>query len=145
MRQQRLLFGDYMNMKLRICASLVDVVLQAIITGPILLAIYGQSYFNKETLLAGPADFFISYVLPIMACVVMLIYKRSTPGKMIFGAVVVDADTHEPLTVRQAILRSACYMVSVIPLGAGFIWAFFDSRKQGWHDKLANTVVIMDK
>ena len=24
----------------------------------------------------------------------------------------------------------------------GFIWVAFDARKQGWHDKLANTVVV---
>jgi uncharacterized RDD family membrane protein YckC len=24
----------------------------------------------------------------------------------------------------------------------GFIWVGFDQRKQGWHDKLAKTVVI---
>jgi uncharacterized RDD family membrane protein YckC len=24
----------------------------------------------------------------------------------------------------------------------GFIWIAFDKRKQGWHDKLAGTVVI---
>ena len=24
----------------------------------------------------------------------------------------------------------------------GFIWILFDSKRQGWHDKLAGTVVI---
>jgi uncharacterized RDD family membrane protein YckC len=32
----------------------------------------------------------------------------------------------------------------MIPLFLGFIWVAFDARKQGWHDKLAGTLVIKD-
>jgi uncharacterized RDD family membrane protein YckC len=31
------------------------------------------------------------------------------------------------------------------PLFAGIIWVAFDRRKQGWHDKLADTVVVRKK
>ncbi len=34
------------------------------------------------------------------------------------------------------------YFASTIPLCLGFLWIAFDKRKQGWHDKLAGTVVI---
>jgi uncharacterized RDD family membrane protein YckC len=27
-------------------------------------------------------------------------------------------------------------------LGLGLLWVAFDRRKQGWHDKIANTVVV---
>ncbi|TMG92566.1 MAG: RDD family protein, partial [Betaproteobacteria bacterium] len=27
----------------------------------------------------------------------------------------------------------------------GFLWIAFDKRRQGWHDKLAGTVVIYDE
>jgi uncharacterized RDD family membrane protein YckC len=33
-------------------------------------------------------------------------------------------------------------VVSVIPLFLGLIWAGFDPRKQGWHDKIASTYVV---
>jgi uncharacterized RDD family membrane protein YckC len=33
-------------------------------------------------------------------------------------------------------------MVVSFTLGIGFIWIIFDRRKQGWHDKMANTVVV---
>jgi uncharacterized RDD family membrane protein YckC len=32
-------------------------------------------------------------------------------------------------------------VLSVIPLLLGLVWAAFDGRKQGWHDKLAGTFV----
>ncbi|WP_141737159.1 RDD family protein [Marinobacter sp. X15-166B] len=33
-------------------------------------------------------------------------------------------------------------MLSALPLCLGFIWVGVDKRKQGWHDKLAGTVVV---
>jgi uncharacterized RDD family membrane protein YckC len=34
------------------------------------------------------------------------------------------------------------YFISGLALGMGFFWIGLDKRKQGWHDKMANTVVI---
>lgn len=70
------------------------------------------------------------------------IVKSATPGKMVLGCSIVDARTLGKASNMQNIIRYFGYFVSLIPLGLGFIWIGFDSRKQGWHDKLANTVVI---
>ncbi len=67
---------------------------------------------------------------------------RATPGKMAFKLEVVDADSGKTLTTGQSFGRYFAYILSAIPLFLGFIWVAFDKRKQGWHDKLANTVVI---
>jgi len=32
-----------------------------------------------------------------------------------------------------------------LTIGLGYFWVIWDKRKQGWHDKLANTVVIQPK
>lgn len=58
---------------------------------------------------------------------------------------VVDADTGGPLTVGQSIGRYVAYFVSILPLFLGILWVAFDPRKQGWHDKLAGTVVVRSK
>jgi len=58
---------------------------------------------------------------------------------------VVDARTGGPLSVSQAILRYLGYFVSTIPLCLGLLWVGFDARKQGWHDKIAGTVVVRSK
>jgi len=42
----------------------------------------------------------------------------------------------------RACLRYVGFLLSTWILGIGLIWAAFDSRKQGWHDKIAGTVVI---
>ena len=40
------------------------------------------------------------------------------------------------------LLRYVGIIISIIPLFLGLIWAAFDPRKQGWHDKIAKTRVI---
>jgi uncharacterized RDD family membrane protein YckC len=64
-----------------------------------------------------------------------------TPGKRLMGLRVVG-DTGEPITFGTAFLRWVGYIISFVPMFMGFIWAGVDRRKQGWHDKIAGTVVI---
>jgi len=33
----------------------------------------------------------------------------------------------------------------MLPLFLGIVWVAFDRRKQGWHEKLAGTVVVRPK
>ena len=69
-------------------------------------------------------------------------YCGATPGKLALGMKVVDAKTGEaPATWRLA-LRFFGYFLSAFPLYLGFLWAIVDRRKQGWHDKIARTIVI---
>lgn len=69
-------------------------------------------------------------------------WKMATPGKMVISAVIVDAQTLGKPTLGQTIGRYLAYFVSIFGFMLGFIWVAFDKRKQGWHDKLAGTVVI---
>ncbi|MDO9515523.1 MAG: RDD family protein [Syntrophales bacterium] len=64
-----------------------------------------------------------------------------TPGKRMLGLKVVKTNG-EAITPGTAFLRWVGYIISKVPLFLGFIWAAFDDRKQGWHDKIAGTVVI---
>ena len=74
--------------------------------------------------------------------VLFWIFRNAEPGKMIFRAVIVDANSHAPATSGQYLLRYLGYYISLIPFGLGFLWVGIDPRKQGWHDKIASTVVI---
>ena len=87
----------------------------------------------------------ISWILPAVACIWLWHKLRATPGKMLIGAEVVDADTGEAITVGQSVIRYLGYFVSSLPLGLGLVWVAFDPRKLGWHDKMANTVVVRKK
>ena len=136
---------QYAGFWVRVVASLIDSVILGIITVPLLWSIYGAAYFESEKLLEGPAEFLISWVFPAFAVILLWIYKESTPGKMAFGLRIVDATTGQHASTGQYIGRYFGYFVSTIPLALGLIWVGFDDRKQGWHDKLAGTVVIRNR
>ena len=135
---------QYAGFWVRVAASFIDTVLLVVVTGPILFAIYGQAYFDGSgaSSAAGFADILITWVAPAVAVIAFWLYRKATPGKMVFSLSVVDAQTGGPLTLGQSIGRYLAYFVSTIPLGLGFLWVAFDSKKQGWHDKLAGTVVV---
>jgi uncharacterized RDD family membrane protein YckC len=68
--------------------------------------------------------------------------RGSTLGMRLFHLRVADATTGLPIGYGRAGLRYVGYILSVIVCYIGLIWAAFDSRKQGWHDKIAGTVVL---
>ena len=63
-----------------------------------------------------------------------------TPGKIMLKLKVSGA-TGKRMTYGMAFLRWIGCIISSLPLFLGFLWVAFDSRKQGWHDKIAGTVV----
>ena len=66
----------------------------------------------------------------------------ATPGKIALALRIVDAKSGGPPKTLQLIVRFIAYAVSALPLYLGFLWAAVDRRKQGWHDKIAGTIVI---
>ena len=94
---------------------------------------------------AGSAVHIVSTLLLAVAVILFWRYRGATPGKMIISARVVDAVTGGPPSTGKLIGRYFAYFLSTLPLGLGFLWIAFDERKQGWHDKLAGTVVVFDR
>lgn len=138
---------EYVGFWARAGASIIDTVLFLLITLPLSISIYGWAYLDSDQtgLIAGPADFLISWVFPAVAVILFWLFKQATPGKMAVSARVVDAATGQTLSVGQSIGRYLAYFVSTLPLGLGLLWVAFDPKKQGWHDKLAGTVVVRSK
>jgi uncharacterized RDD family membrane protein YckC len=64
-----------------------------------------------------------------------------TPGKALIGLKVVRADGKK-LSFGRSLLRFFSYWISAIPLFLGFFWVLWDSKRQGWHDKIAGTQVV---
>ncbi len=152
MNQQQTSTGfAYAGFWVRAWATIIDTILLTIIIFPILIAVYGAAYFELDRLmerliqgqsLVGPAGVVALYVFPAIAAVLFWVYRSATPGKMAISARIVDADTGQKPSTGQFIGRYFAYLVSLLPLGLGFIWVAFDARKQAWHDKLAGTVVV---
>jgi uncharacterized RDD family membrane protein YckC len=87
---------------------------------------------------------FAPIIFPIVTLVYFLFFWTFlgyTPGKLLLGLMIVRPDGRK-LSLGRSVLRFFGYWVSAIPLFLGFIWIIFDRRRQGWHDKLADTQVL---
>lgn len=136
---------EYAGFWIRVGAALIDTLIIVLITGPILFQVYGANYLLMEGWIAGTWDFLLSWVFPAVAIIAFWVYRSATPGKMALRLTIVDADTGEKPTTGQFVLRYLGYFVSMIPFMLGLIWVGIDERKQGFHDKIARTVVIHKK
>lgn len=133
---------EYVGFWPRVGASLIDTLLLLLICLPLVTWVYGWQYWTSNAFIQGPADFLINWVFPAIAVVLFWVYRQATPGKIAIGARIVDAETGGVPGTGQLVVRYFGYYVSIIPLMLGIIWVAFDPRKQGWHDKLAGTVVV---
>ena len=84
---------------------------------------------------------FIPIVLPMAYFSIFHAISGRTIGKIIMGIQVV-ASTDGLLTPGAAFLRWVGYLVSAIPVAAGFFWSVLDREHDAWHDKLAGSHVI---
>ena len=133
---------EYVGFWLRVVAALIDTVLVLLICLPLVSFFYGEDYWTSAEVIKGPADFLINWVLPALAVLLFWIHRQATPGKMAIGARIVDARTGGRASTGQLVGRYLAYYVSILPLLLGIFWVGWDRRKQGFHDKLANTVVV---
>ena len=136
---------EYAGFWIRVWAALIDTVLVLLISVPLLWLAYGEDYFVTAAIFRGPLDVLLNWVFPAVAIILFWIYRSATPGKMAIGARIVDATTLGRPSSGQLIGRYFAYLVSTIPLCLGLVWVGIDRRKQGWHDKLAGTVVVRDR
>jgi uncharacterized RDD family membrane protein YckC len=106
----------------RMAAAFLDIVLVSILGGlahsPVLWLLISLAYF------AG-----------------MWTWKGTTVGGIVLGLKVARLDGR-PLTFVVALVRALAAAFSVIVLFLGFLWIVWDADKQGWHDRIAGTVVL---
>lgn len=156
----------YASFNRRIFASVIDSILSALLLLPLVdlfTKIYGRNEL-QEMLASGSLDTqnispeklesilhyqlmsFTWQFVPLSIVIVMLwIYRSATPGKMMLKMKIVDEKTGGHPTKKQLIIRYLGYFVAFLPLGLGFIWIHYDKKRQGWHDKMAGTVVIIEQ
>jgi uncharacterized RDD family membrane protein YckC len=136
---------EYTGFWLRVWASIIDTILGSLVIVPLLFFIYGKTRMAEGVMFSGSGYWLISYLLPAVFVLLFWSTKQATPGKIVIGATIVDAKTGGAPSFAQLLIRYVCYYVSAIPFCLGFIWVGLDKRKQGWHDKLAGTVVVRAK
>ena len=66
---------------------------------------------------------------------------QATLGKIVIGIKVVN-NNGQRLDFSKTLLRNLSKILSAFILGIGYIMIIFDDRKQGLHDKIADTFVV---
>jgi uncharacterized RDD family membrane protein YckC len=133
---------EYVGFWARVGAAFIDSLLAGVALIPI-----GRLLLDDVDMwdFDNPANIMVNGLLPAVAVILFWIYRQATPGKMMIGARIVDEKTLGKPSTGQMVGRYFAYYVSTIPFLLGLIWVGIDPRKQGWHDKLAGTLVIRSK
>lgn len=125
----------------RAFATIIDNIWLYGIIYAILWFVIGLDIFNPDTPFTM-TQFIFEWVIPFIVVLAFWIVKSATPGKMLFKMRIVDAESLQPVSPARLIVRYLAYFISMLPLGLGFLWVAWDKKKQGWHDKIARTVIV---
>lgn len=121
---------EYAGFWVRAGAGLVDFLILGIILGTVY-------YFFKAPVvwLSSGVLFSFAYWIGFWG------WWGQTPGKMALGIKVIQTDGM-PVSWQCALRRGCGYVVTALTLLAGFVMVAFDAKKQGVHDKIADTYVV---
>ena len=133
---------QYAGFWIRVLAALIDTLALMLVLIPLLVATIGSGMLDIEDAMSGSIGLLINYLLPALAIIIFWVYKAATPGKIATGLIIIDDKSGRPPGPSQCVVRYLAYFIATLPLCLGLIWVAFDKRQQGWHDKIAGTVVI---
>lgn len=132
---------------IRGAAAIVDALIAGALQGIIVFLFAGLlglllRGFDSDSLLMLSLAWLLSASISVVYYVFFTVYGGQTPGKMALRIKVVRTD-NSSLTLGRAFYReTVCKFVSGIILGIGYLMVAFDEKKQGLHDRMADTYVV---
>jgi uncharacterized RDD family membrane protein YckC len=134
----------YAGFWIRVLAWIIDAIALGIISAA-LTPLFGAGSFVP----VGNGQFEFNYGANALGTLFGLIYfvgfwawRGQTLGMMPFNLRVVRAEDGGQVDWVQGLLRYVGLIISFVVIFLGVIWVAFDRNKQGWHDKMARTVVV---
>lgn len=134
---------EYAGFWIRVLANIIDGILVMLVVFPLGFIAGMLGLVNPESSNFSFIDLIVQ-ILSVVFYVGCWVKFAGTPGKRLLKLKILDADTGENLTVAKSIIRYVGYLISYLVLLLGLIWVAFDKKKQGWHDKMANSVVVKE-
>ena len=137
----------YVGFWTRFLAFLVDNIAGAIITAPLFASVtiditrLDDAIYLQEL----QTDMYLMLGFLLVLIIVCWRYLAATPGKLLFKAYIANAADLSPASNIQLTIRALAYIPSFFIFCLGFVWIGLDKHKQGWHDKIARTVVVYQK
>lgn len=134
-------YTPYVGLGRRLAAALTDLLLAGFLLNMIgwLLRLH---YPDHAALALEARDTLVLLAAPAVLLAWWLF--QGTPGKLLLGCRIVDARDGGRPRFWQLLVRLLGYAIAIAPAGLGLLWMLWDRRRQGWHDKLARTLVVHD-
>ncbi len=135
---------EYAGFWQRLAAFVIDSAIVSFVVR-VMFPVMGWDVWNTQRfwllfpLLAG--SYLLSALLTVIYHAGFWTWRGQTPGMMLLNIKVLRGNG-APIDFGYALLRYIGYIVCGLMLGLGFLWIVFDARKQGIHDKIADTVVV---
>lgn len=124
---------------IRTAAYLVDAILLSLVGGAFPYLVIPAQSGAQHTQNAGGASTLIALIYFVLFW--SYLGGGRTLGMRLLGLRVVHEDG-QPLGLLGALVRFFGLLISFALCFLGVIWVAFDLRKQGWHDKLARSLVV---
>ncbi|MBN8725866.1 MAG: RDD family protein [Acidobacteria bacterium] len=125
--------------RLRLGAFMLDLILMLMLMLFITLIatkfISYQAIINKIGLVVVIGGWIYNFL--ILASI-----KGQTIGKQLVGIRIISVDQSRAKASQIIIRHTFGYFIATIAFALGFLWLLWDRKQQGWHDKLAKTLVI---
>ena len=127
---------EYIGFWKRFTAAIIDVVIISAVAVPIgFIPLWmGDSEFSPGPFIWVPMSWLYFWLFTWL--------KGQTPGKMVVGIKVVNAQGEKPRIVIAALRDILGRYISGAVIGLGFLWIAIDKEKRGWHDSIASTHVV---
>ena len=143
--------NDYASGAKRLLAFFIDWLLLHAVFSMLFLRWWGSPFdWDTSSYHFGPLHLglqFLRYNV-IEGVIIVLYYSymessryQATLGKLALGIKVVNVQNGR-IDFAKALLRNLSKYLSVFILYIGYIMIIFDDRKQGLHDKIADTLVV---
>ena len=126
---------EYAGFGSRLGAFIIDVLIGFAFAVPgNLISAAGAETLGTLVSLAGTIAFLVLYCKKVS--------QGQSWGQKVTGVRVVDVTSGASISAGRVFGRQLAKIVSQIVCFLGFFWMIWDPKKQTWHDKIVNTIVV---
>jgi uncharacterized RDD family membrane protein YckC len=137
------LYDDRAPVISRIAGSVIDLLVVAFASSPFaaIIELTNGNWGDWRVVASMGGIFLIVMFLYLTAATAL---AGRTWGMSLVSLRAVDADTGLPPTTKQSVGRAILYILSLITLGLGILYALFDAEGRTAHDLLSGTAVVRE-
>jgi uncharacterized RDD family membrane protein YckC len=133
---------DFVMLLSRVLSGLVDLIIIFLSAGFLVLA---ADIFSGVRILGLTSVFNYAVLLLLVYFLYSLFFlgiSNQTIGMMMTNLRLAMDKSDDRPRIARVLLRSAGYLLSLLCLGAGLLWALFDRERRCFHDRLTSTRVV---